>query len=72
MRGKRTGDRRRVPQPSARPEQRPLLGMPDWVVINGGYTMGCLLWPAMAIVAVRGASQAIGALVRRLGRRKTG
>jgi hypothetical protein len=46
--------------------------MPDWLVINGGYNFGCLLWPAMAIVAVRGAGYAIGALVRRLGRRKTG
>jgi hypothetical protein len=72
MRGKRTGGRMRLPQPPARPEQRPLLGMPDWLVINGGYTFGCLLWPAMAIVAVRGLAGAIGSVVARLGRRKTG
>ena len=71
MRGKRTGDQTLRRQPAERPEQRPLLGMPDWLVINGGYNFGCLLWPAVAIVAVRGAGQTIGALVARLRLRKT-
>ena len=71
MRGKRTGDRTRGRQPAKRPEQKPLLGMPDWLVINGGYNFGCLLWPAVGIVAVRGAGQAIGALLTRLRRHKT-
>jgi hypothetical protein len=69
MRGKRTGGWKQPQQPTQRPEQRPLLGMPDWVVFNGMYNIGCLAWPAMAIVAVRGVGYAIGALARRLGRR---
>ena len=69
MRGKRTSGRTRAMEPGVRPEQHPLLGTPDWVVFNGIYNIGCLAWPAMAIVAVRSLGYAIGALVRRLGRR---
>ncbi len=72
MRGKRTSGRTRAIQPGVRQEQHPLLAMPDWVVINGIYNIGCLAWPALIIVSVRSAGYAIGTLLGRLSRRKDG